>query len=172
MNNSKLIWILFGLTLVMMIVIRLQNEALITVSAPLGILSLEFTGSADQVEFIRSEWVGSIRNSFYINTVLDYIYLIVYGLFLFLASHYLTWLRPGTARIGSMAAMAGLTAAGLDAVENALMFVSIVVGAYSPIAIATVVFAGVKFLLAAFSVFYILVSAFTLLLDGRRRLWD
>ncbi len=164
MNNSRLIWILFGLTIMMMIIIRFQNEALITVSAPLGILTLEFTGSAEQIELIRSEWSGAIRQSFYINTVLDYLYLIVYGLFLFFASNYMSWLRPGTAMMGKLAARAGVTAACLDAVENGLMFISIVVGGYDVVGIATVVVAAAKFLLAALSVCYILVSVISLML--------
>lgn len=167
MNNTKIIWILLAMTLVMMIVIRFQNESLITISAPLGIISLEFSNTALKVENIRSEWTGSVRQSFYLNTILDYLYLFFYGLFLYFASSYFSWLRPGTKKIGSLAAKAGIAAAGLDAVENALMVLSVTFGGFDLVALLTTIIASTKFILVAFAVLYVLISSFSLLFYRR-----
>lgn len=169
MTNTKIILALLVMTIVLMVSLRIQNQQLITPAAPLGILSLEFSTSASQIDQIRAEWVGETRQAFYVNTALDYFYLLVYGIFLFFTCRYLAILRPGGSRIGVYAALCGLTAAGLDAVENLLMMASIQFGGSNLVATATAVMASTKFFLAALALIYILVAGTTRLLQQARK---
>lgn len=160
MTNIRIIWILFILTMILMIILRFQNMELVTPSAEKGIISLEFSTSAAQVNAIREEWTGGVRSSFHLNTILDYFYLFFYGLFLFFTCRYFALLKPGVQKVGMFAALGGLSAAGFDAIENLLMMISIHFGGNNVVAIFTAIFASFKFLLAALSLLYIIVSLF------------
>lgn len=160
MTNNRIIWIFFILTMILMITLRFQNQQLVTPSAPKGIISLEFSTSAVQVDHIRSEWSGSVRSSFHLNTILDYFYLFFYGIFLFFTCRYFALLKPGVQKIGMFAALAGLSAAGFDAIENLLMMISIHFGGNDVLAISTAIIASIKFILAALALSYIIVSLF------------
>lgn len=158
MTNIKIIWAFFILTLALMIILRFQNQELVTPAAPLGILSLEFSTSARQINDIRNDWTASVRSAFHLNIILDYFYLLFYGIFLFFTSRYFALLKPGTQKIGMFAALAGLTAAGLDAIENLLMMVSVHFGGFTAVGIATAIIASLKFILSALALLYIIIS--------------
>lgn len=131
-----------------------------TRSAPAGILSLEFATTAERAEHIAAEWTGAARKAFYINTVLDYFYLLIYGSFLAFTSYYYAMLRPGTRKAGIYAARAGMAAAFLDGVENLLMVGTVSWKALDAVTVSTTILAAIKFLSAGFALGYIVVVAF------------
>lgn len=158
MNNNRTIWLLFILTLVILGAIKIQGQPLVTPSAPKGILSLEFSANSTSTEAIRKEWSGSIREVFYLNMIIDYFFLLIYGSFFYYASVWLAKQKYTPSKLGIGAAWAGLVAAGFDALENLLMILSISFGARDTQSFITVILASVKFFLIAFSILYILFA--------------
>jgi len=169
MTNGRIIITLFILTMIMTLVLRIQGDQLVTPSASKGILSLEFSTSASQTSNIRNEWKGPIRQAFYLNIALDYFYLLFYGLFLFFTCTYLSWLKPGGRKIGLYAGIAGLAAAGFDAVEDLLMVISIIFGGNDIVSLTTAICASIKFLLLGIAVLYILISMIYYLAKRERK---
>lgn len=156
MTNARLIWLLFAITIVLMTVLRFQNQNLITPAAPAGVLSLEFSTTAAQTENIRSEWNGDRTMTFYFHIVLDYFFILFYGLFLYFTCLYITLVEPRLKHFGRIAMWAALAGAGLDAIENALLLTSVTIGSFDLLSIATAVAAGLKFALVGIAVIFIL----------------
>ncbi|MCO6497263.1 MAG: hypothetical protein J5I50_06330 [Chitinophagaceae bacterium] len=159
MVSSRTILLLLAGALIMMVALRFQGQSLVTPSAPSGILSLEFSKTAADVEKISNEWSGDKRFAFYLNTVLDYFYLLFYGVFLFFAARFFAARSKQFQKFGNYAAIAGITAAALDAIENALMLFNVTIQPVDFIAKLTSTIATTKFLLAGVAVAYVLIMA-------------
>lgn len=158
MKIGNIILILFIGTVVMMVALRFQGQQLITPYAPNGILSLELSHKADQTARIVSEWVGSIRSSFYINIILDFIFIIFYGFFLYVNCRYIALLVPSWKRLASLLAIGILIAMGLDVIENLLMITSVTMFTDPIISFLTRLFAILKFSLVASVIVFIFIS--------------
>jgi hypothetical protein len=126
-----------------------------------GILELEFTGTADKAaehyEELGSEGRSAARTSLF----LDYPYLIAYGLFLAGAcvavadrARRIGWER--FAALGVPLAWGALAAAACDAVENAMLLVILAGHTGQPWPGLAFAFAAVKFALAASASVYAL----------------
>jgi hypothetical protein len=141
----------------LMIALRLQGNQLITPSAPNGILSLELSTDADHSARIASEWVGSIRNAFYINMLLDFIFIIFYGFSLYVNCRYIALIIPSWKRLASLFAIGSLIAMGSDVMENILMIVSVTTTTSQIISFFTRLFAILKFSLVGASLVFIII---------------
>ncbi|HRP44994.1 MAG TPA: hypothetical protein PLU27_09520 [Ginsengibacter sp.] len=165
-RSRTILWLLVA-TLILMITINIQNKLLISPSAPSGIISLELSNTAPQVKEIAREWAGEKMIAFYINMALDYFYLLFYGTFLYLACRYFALRHISFRKTGIYASVAGLTAAGLDAIENGLMLIHINFSPSDFLAVMTSAIATTKFILAAFAVLFLLYAAISSLFPGR-----
>ena len=158
MKIQNIILILFVGAVVLLVALRFQGQHLITHSAPNGILSLELSHDADHTARIGSEWVGSIRSSFYINMLLDFIFIIFYGFSLYVNCRYIALIIPSWKRIASFMAIGSLIAMGFDVMENLLMIVSVTTTTNQTISFFTRLFAILKFSLVAASLVFIIIS--------------
>lgn len=144
--------------MVLLVALRFQGAQLITPSAPNGIISLELSHDANHTALIASEWVGSIRNAFYINMLLDFIFIIFYGFFLYVNCRYIALLIPSWKRLASLLAIGSLIAMGFDVMENVLMIISVTTFTDQTISFLTRLFAILKFSLVAGGLVFIIVA--------------
>lgn len=158
MKIRTIILILLAGTLVLLLALRFQGAHLITPSAPNGILSLELSHDVNHTAMIASEWVGSIRSSFYINMLLDFIFIIFYGFFLYVNCRYIALLIPSWKRLASLLAMGSLIAMGFDFMENVLMIISVTSFTDQTISFLTRLFAIMKFSLVAGILVFIIIA--------------
>lgn len=158
MKIRDLILILFLGVILFMLALRFQGQQLITPSAPNGILSLELSHDADHTAKIVTEWAGTIRSSFYINMLLDFIFIIFYGLFLYTSCRYIALLNPTWKRLAAIMAAASLTAMSFDVIENVLMITSVTTATDPTITFLTRLFAILKFSLVAIVLVFIIIA--------------
>lgn len=59
--HKSIFWILFGLTIGLMIIMSLVGAPLTTASAPRGIVSFEFAGSLESAAMIVRSWDEAVR---------------------------------------------------------------------------------------------------------------
>lgn len=104
--------------------LRATSGSLVTPEAPLGIVSFELAGSRDAAAAILDSWSGRAREEALFTLGLDYLFLVLYPLFLSLACARLAAGGRGiAARAAGFVAWAVLAAAPLDAVENGALVV-------------------------------------------------
>lgn len=148
---QKRLTIFFIATLVMLLIMQWQGRALQTELTPSGILDLEFAGSEQRLQQIKTVWEPG---DFYFNTVLDFFFLISYSGFLYFACMF-TAKRWG--RAGRIFAQASLLAGVLDALENCSIMVAFSNGGLFFIQSAYYL-AFFKFLFAGLVIFYLVLS--------------
>ena len=141
-----------------MVALRFQGHQLITPTAPNGILSLELSHDVDHTAGIVSEWTGPKRISFYLNILLDFIFIIFYGFFLYANCQYIALLIPSWKRIASFLAIGSLIAMGFDVMENVLMIISVTMFTDPTISLFTRLFAILKFSLVIAALVFIIIS--------------
>jgi hypothetical protein len=114
--------ILFLLSAMLLTGLRALDTELITAAAPRGIVSFELAGNIQQVSRILAEWGPEGRVYAALSLGLDYLFLIVYALFISLAcvliARYLTLKITFLAAGGFVLGWGQFFAAILDAVEN------------------------------------------------------
>jgi hypothetical protein len=126
-----------------------------------GILELEFTGTADKAAQHYEELGSKGRSAARTSLFLDYPYLIAYGLFLAgacvaVAERARRAGRETLAALGLPFAWGALAAAACDAVENAMLLVVLDGHTGQPWPALAFAFAAVKFALAASASVYAL----------------
>jgi hypothetical protein len=126
-----------------------------------GILELEFTGSAEQAAEHHDRLGAEGRDAARTSLLLDYAYLVAYGLFLAgaciaVADRARRTGRSRLAALGPPLAWGALGAAACDAVENAMLL--LILGGHTgqPWPAIAFAFATVKFALAAAASLYAL----------------
>lgn len=146
------------LTVIMVIVMRWQGNALINTVSPGGIINLEFADTPQRLAELLSRWdLATLK----INIWLDFLFIISYTLFLSVASELCAerWTEGTVPRqaglfFARMAYLAGM----FDVIENLLMLQSIQ-GNYTVTSLQfTFYFAAIKFLLAGIIVVYLIAS--------------
>jgi hypothetical protein len=158
MTNGKIVWLLFIVTTILLISLRWQNRYLVTPSSPEGILSLEFSKTAEKTEMIKNEWSVETEMIFYFHIILDYFFILFYGLFFYFTSLYISMIFPNLKRLGKIAILSGLLAAGLDAIENVFMLFSVSIKSFDFVSFLTAVISGAKFLFAGMAILFILIG--------------
>jgi hypothetical protein len=125
---------------------------------PMAVVSLELVSSANGVQAIFDQWNVPFEGTTLLkkaifNTYIDYGFLFFYGLLAFLVNKNEASKRNGTwKKILHISAWFSVIAACFDAIENALMLVSLHGTITDGIAQATVFFASCKFFLIFCSV--------------------
>lgn len=169
MTNWKIIGFFFAGTLFFLLLLRWQGSALITTSAPYGIVSLELSSNAVGVAAIAAEWRPALLGVFRWNMLLDFFVIPFYGMFLYsfcgyFSVHYVPMLLQ---RAGVLMAFGSLLAMMFDVFENIAMIISMHIGVTGVGAVLTSIFAVLKFSLIALALLYILFSAVYLVLAKR-----
>ena len=139
-----------------------------------GVIPFELARSSGRAHEIVTEWGSAGRSAARASLIIDYAYLVCYGLFLFGACIAVRerWLRLGNPRIADLGlalAWAGLVAAGFDALENVALL--LVAGGHTgqPWPELAADFASVKFGLSTAATAYALVGWLVTAARSRRR---
>lgn len=114
--------ITFLLSLTLLAGMHALDQTLITETAPRGIVSFELAGSIEKVEQILKEWGSEGKAYATLSLGLDYLFLIVYALFISLScvriARHLKLRFSILAAWGFMSGWAQFLASLLDAIEN------------------------------------------------------
>ncbi len=164
--NKKLISA--GISCLLMIVLmRIQGSSLKTAQTPGGILNLEFANSPAKLTDALSAWNATVVTN---NIWLDFLFIPSYVLLLSLitAACAAKWGIKIVSGIGSILVRAAFAAGIFDIAENLLMMQSIA-GNYTPNSLwLTYYCAGIKFMIVAIILFYILISIPVLLKKNKQ----
>lgn len=160
MTRRRALWILGIATLVLLAVLA-ALDALMQDAGGHGIVDFELAWTAERAQEILAAWGEKGRDAAELSLWLDYLYLLAYGAFLWLAIRALRDAALGRgwerfARPGSAIAVLPLIAAACDAVEDA--FLLLVLGGNDGDAAPALAagFASVKFLCLAIALLYLL----------------
>ncbi len=125
------------------------------------ILDFEFAGSRSQAEHIMAEWGAKGRSTAHLSLVLDYGYMLSYGLFFALAGFAVRdtarargWRRLAT--IGVVVPFFALAAATFDASENIALLLTLAGKGGSVAPPFAAVCSAIKFTLIAIAILYAL----------------
>jgi hypothetical protein len=154
-----LLWILAGAT-ILLGVAALPSLGTMEDNG-VGILELEFTGSSDRAAEHYEELGSDGRSAARTSLLIDYPYLIAYGLFLAgacsaVADRARRARRDRLAALGAPLAWGALGAAGCDALENAMLLLILDGHTGQPWPALAFAFATVKFALALSASLYAL----------------
>ncbi|MES2372623.1 MAG: hypothetical protein V4557_08590 [Bacteroidota bacterium] len=146
------------LTVIMVIVMRWQGNALVNTISPGGIINLEFADTPQRLQELLSHWdIATIKT----NIWLDFLFIVSYVLFLSVAAELCAERWPENSvpqQAGLFFARMAYLAGMLDVIENLLMLQSIQ-GNYTVTSLQfTFYFAAVKFLLAGVIIVYLIAS--------------
>jgi hypothetical protein len=171
MTRRRALWLLAVVTLGLFAVL-LALDGRMQDAGGHGIVAFEVAFTSDRAQEITSAWGSDGHDAARLSLWLDYLYLIAYGLFLWLAIRALgdALAKRGRERLARMAPAISLLApitAGADAVED--LFLLLVLGGHAdsigpPLAGG---FATLKFACLAVAVAWVLVALVALAL-GRR----
>jgi hypothetical protein len=121
-SRRTLLWISGVLTVAVGLVLATLDGWLRTDAAPLGIVSFELAGSATRAQEMVESWGPEGRMAAALIQGIDYLYLVVYSVFLMLAglslADRLRSSQPGFAALLRALALLMPLAGALDAVEN------------------------------------------------------
>jgi hypothetical protein len=161
-------------TIIMIVVMTITGATLKTPTTPKGILDLEFAYNTTKVNTVTNTWLynGKIDNikAAKINTYLDFIFLVFYALFLFVACKKIANSYTGSfSKIGLLLAKGALVAGLLDVFENAGMLMSLFGNTTTAIALFTTICSVIKWLLALGAVLYGLVGCIKLLSKNSKK---
>lgn len=150
---------LFG-TLIMAVLLRFQGKSLYTTHAPMGIVSMELANTLQKTKTVMADWTVGLSQIFYQNILLDFVFIFFYGGLFFLLSRYFATQFASLKNSGILFSWLALAAAILDVLENSLMLVSFSGHTHSVVSFLTFLFAGMKFLLIALVILYLLLVWF------------
>jgi hypothetical protein len=157
-------------TLIMIVVMGKTGATLKTPTTPIGILNLEFASNTQTVNGILLAWqkTGSTDNlkAATVNTMLDFIFLFFYSLFLYsLCNSIAINLGGMLADAGKIIAKGALVAGGFDIIENIGMLLSLNGHLNSAIAMVTFIAAVIKWCFVVFILLYVITGGFVVLLN-------
>lgn len=150
-------------TLVMLIVMAKNGATLKTAATPKGILDLEFAYNSDKATTVINAWQddGKTDNiaAAKFNTGLDFIFLLFYAAFLYHACKMVAENYKGIAATAGILLAYGAIAAGLlDVFENIGMLLTLHGYINNFVRLVTVIFSGVKWLLALAALLYSVIG--------------
>jgi hypothetical protein len=150
------------LAVILLFAMYVLDQSLLTTAAPRGILSLEFAKRFSQTQRIIASWQPDARTYAALSLGIDYLFLIVYALFISLAC---TQVARSFRRRGSILATAGyglawaqFVAAICDAVENYALIQLLLGSLYQQWPVIAWTCATAKFGIIAVGWLYILVG--------------
>ena len=120
--QRPVLWLLAVLTVGILALLGYLGTALITASAPTGMLSYNLAGSGTRASAVLASWSGQARERALLFLGLDYLYLFIYPAFISLGcarlALSLSHSAPRLAALGRSLSWLVLAAGGFDAVEN------------------------------------------------------
>jgi hypothetical protein len=162
MTRRRALWLLGIATLVIFVVLALLDGRMQDAGGH-GIVDFELAGSLDKAQEIRADWGVDGRDAAAWSLWLDYLYLALYGAFLWLAIRAVRdgaqrrgWVR--FARPGGAIAWLPVAAAASDAVEDAFLLLSLGGHGGSAAPLLGTVFASLKFACLAVTLVYLLIG--------------
>jgi hypothetical protein len=169
-RRRRTLWVLAAVTLAFGIA---QLPELVTMdNRGAGIIAFELAGSSGRAHEIVTQWGSSGRSAAQLSLVLDYGYLVGYGLFLAgactaVAERFRRLGAAGLALLGILLTWAALVAAGSDALENVNLLV--VAGGHTsqPWPRLALGFASLKFALSISASLYALLGWVATAIRGR-----
>jgi hypothetical protein len=137
------------LSLVLMVQLRLIDGALTSPDTPWGIVGFELAFTRERAAAIIAVWASmGVTDSALVSLGVDVAFLLVYP---FMFRSLVQLLRrddgSGFQRLGARLSSAVLLCIPLDALENALLWRELAVGASTPLALTAGMAASIKFLL-------------------------
>jgi len=168
--ERKLSLLLFGLVVVMIVIMRFFDAPLKNEISPQGIVSFELAKDVDRSVAIIDSWDTIAKTSAKWSMAFDFLFLIVYGLFIGLLIHKLNrvWISSSFHSLGTVLIYLVFLASFFDIIENiALLFLlnGNLVQIWSSIAFY---FAMLKFIILAVALAFIVTSTIALLLKKSR----
>jgi len=155
----------------MMAVMSYQGAPLrIPEVSPHGIINLELARTTYHATNIYRAWQPNLIDTANTNTLLDFVFILCYGTFLFASSYLFMGRSEGwMLRLNKWICAAALIAPLFDVIENVLMFRTLS-GHFSKEVIAsTFIFAAVKFMLAAITLLFLIYSTVSLLIKKQEK---
>lgn len=169
--NIRIILFLVAGTIFFFLALRFQGKELAQPYAPKGIIDLELAGTVKQTQHLLYEWkddglIKTVRN----NILLDFLFIPFYVmLFYTVCGSISVRLHSTAAKLGVLLAFFSLIAGIFDVFENILMLMAYI-GAYNFITILfTAIFAGLKFILLALSILYVILFGTRVILTKMAR---
>lgn len=165
--SNRWLWRLAAANLLLISMMIRFGEPLKTPVSPHGIVSYEFAGTLASSQRMLAAWDTPARISAGLSLGLDYLFLVLYGLFLHLACLKMAAALPENSLAGNGWRMAWvpLVAAALDFVENGAL-VRLLLGAQDELLPKVAQYcASVKFALLGITFGYLLVGGAQLLFN-------
>jgi hypothetical protein len=166
-------FILAAGTIIMLVVMVKTGAILKTNNTPHGILNLEFASNTQTVNAILQAWQKTTTSNNIkaatINTLLDFIFLVFYSLFLNKLCNIIADKLSGLLAVaGRIIAYSALAAGVLDIIENTGMLLSLNGYINSATAIITFTAASIKWLLVVAILLYVMVGGLIALVKKSR----
>ncbi len=166
-NGLRLFWLLFAMTLLVVIAMQITGQPLKTTVAPGGIVSFELIGSLEGSRSIIDSWQGGAMSWAGINLGMDFLFLTFYGITIALGC-LITRDRIRNEfqlikQVGMWMAVGVLVAAGLDVIEN-VSLIALLVGSENELLPVVARYCAIpKFFLVAISLLYTMAGLFPVL---------
>jgi hypothetical protein len=151
-----------GIASVVLLLAMSPAESRMTDTGGPGMVPFELTGGQDRADEILAEWGEEGQDAARESLWIDFAFLLAYGAFLTFAlaavrdlARSRGWLR--LAALGGVVAYFGALAAGLDALENICLLLTLD-GAGAAFPLLATIFAAGKFMLLAAAILYLLVG--------------
>jgi hypothetical protein len=147
----------------MMVIMAVEGAPLkIHEVSPYGIVNLELAGTISKAASIYQSWQPNLIDTAITNTFLDFIFILLYGTFLFTASYSFLkknqgWLK----KVNQWVCIGSLIAPVFDVIENVLMFRTLSGHFSKEVVASTFFFAAIKFILAGLTILFLIFSQVT-----------
>ena len=167
MKKYIILFFLIG-SLAMAAVVSMNGSSLKTPATPNGILNLEFAYNSAKTAEVMNAWasgssVDNIARATQ-NTWLDFIFILFYSIFLFLASEAISGSFGGKfGRAGNWIAKGALLAGGMDLLENTGMLLTLAGKGSDAIALCTFICSVIKWGTVMIAILYVLTGGIGLL---------
>lgn len=142
-------------------VLAYSGAPLVNDTAPLGIVSFQLAGTGASAAAMLSTWDSAGHAAAFLNLVVDYPYLVIYGTLLVLLCRRAARTMSVAAVSGRFCVHAAWAAAAFDAIENAALLAQLNGTANDRAAAIAFTCASVKFVLLAIVITYLVVAAGT-----------
>lgn len=158
-------WLLFLMTLSMLVVMQITNAPLITEAASGGIITFELVGTLEGSQAIIQSWEGEAMTWAGLNMGLDFLFLVLYGTTIALACMLLShrMVNSTMKRVGVWLAYGVLVAALLDVIENIALIQLLLGSERASLPLLAKWMAIPKFLLVLLSLLYVIIGVTPLL---------
>jgi hypothetical protein len=169
-SEKKLSIILFVFVVLMVVIMRYFDAPLKNETSPQGIVSFEMAKDINRSVEIIESWDRAARVSADWSMVFDFLFLVVYGLFIGLLIHKLnrSWIETSFHSFGIVLIYLVFLASFFDIIEN-IALILLLRGSIEQIwSSVAYYFAIMKFIILAVALLFVIVSAIKLLVNKNK----